>query len=47
MGRSINSVLPYVKWGNKNPGTFILRVRQDVDIDIHAVGRLTPASPNP
>jgi polyisoprenoid-binding protein YceI len=33
-------VVPYVKWGLKNPSTFILRVSDKVDIDIHTVGRL-------
>jgi YceI-like domain len=42
-----NFVVPYVKWGLKNPSTFILRVSQEVDIDIHAVGRLTTSSSNP
>jgi polyisoprenoid-binding protein YceI len=30
--------LPYVKWGMKNPSTFVLRVDQSVDIDIQASG---------
>ena len=32
--------IPYVKWGLKNPSTFILRVNPNVEIDIKAVGRL-------
>jgi polyisoprenoid-binding protein YceI len=32
--------IPYVKWGVKNPSTFILRVSDKVEIDIHAVGLL-------
>jgi polyisoprenoid-binding protein YceI len=30
--------VPYVKWGMKNPSTFVLRVDQSVDIDIQASG---------
>lgn len=30
--------VPYVQWGMKNPSTFILRVSDTVDIDIHASG---------
>lgn len=30
--------IPYVKWGLKNPSTFILRASDKVEIDIHAVG---------
>jgi hypothetical protein len=30
--------VPYVKWGMKNPSTFLLRVNQLVDIDIQASG---------
>jgi len=33
-------VVPYVQWGMKNPSTFILRVSDKVEIDIHAAGRL-------
>jgi polyisoprenoid-binding protein YceI len=30
--------IPYVKWGMKNPSTFVLRVSESVEIDIHASG---------
>jgi polyisoprenoid-binding protein YceI len=30
--------IPYVKWGIKNPSTFLLRVSESVGIDIHATG---------
>src|SRR5579863_3335049 len=33
-------VLPYVKWGMKNPSTFVLRVGDKVDLDIAASGHL-------
>ncbi len=33
--------IPYVKWGMKNPSTFILRVSDKVEIGIHASGHLT------
>ena len=40
-------VIPYVKWGLKNPSTFLLRVSTNVDIDIRATGRLTGLSGHP
>ncbi len=36
--------VPYVKWGMKNPSTFILRVNDKVQISIHAVARVTNAA---
>jgi polyisoprenoid-binding protein YceI len=32
--------VPYVKWGLKNPSTFILRVKQEVEINIETAGQL-------
>jgi polyisoprenoid-binding protein YceI len=32
-------VVPYVKWGMKNPSTLILRVSQQVDITVHTVAK--------
>jgi polyisoprenoid-binding protein YceI len=34
--------IPYIKWGLKNPNTFILRVSDTVQLEIHASGQLTP-----
>lgn len=36
-------VVPYVAWGMKNPSTFILRVNQQVDIDVTTVIPAVPA----
>ncbi len=36
-------IIPFIRWGLKNPSTFILRVSDKVTIDIHAVGRVTNA----
>jgi polyisoprenoid-binding protein YceI len=38
-------VVPYVKWGMKNPSTFILRVSESVEIDVHASGQIPQTSP--
>lgn len=38
-------IVPYEKWGVKNPSTFILRVSDKVEINVHAVGRLASAAP--
>ncbi len=35
-------VIPYVRWGLKNPSTFILRVSDKLDLDIKAAGQLLP-----
>ena len=37
----VHFTLPYMKWGLKNPSTFVLRVSDKVSIDVHAVGRLS------
>jgi polyisoprenoid-binding protein YceI len=37
--------IPYVQWGLKNPGTFLLRVSQSVDIDAQASGGSPSSSP--
>ena len=33
---AVHFAIPYVKWGLKDPSTFILRVSKTVDIDLHA-----------
>ena len=32
--------IPYVKWGIKNPSTFVLRVSETVEIDVHTSGAI-------
>ncbi len=33
--------IPYVAWGMRNPSTFVLRVREKVELDIAATGHLS------
>lgn len=35
---TVHFAVPYVKWGMKDPSTFILRVEKTVNIDLHALG---------
>ncbi len=35
-------VVPYVKWGLKDPSVFILKVAKEVDIDLSLAGSLSP-----
>jgi polyisoprenoid-binding protein YceI len=37
-------MVPYVKWGLKDPSIFVLKVAKEVDIDLDLRGRLTPGS---
>lgn len=37
--------VPYVRWGMKNPSTFMLKVNEAVDISIVATGRLSNGNP--
>jgi polyisoprenoid-binding protein YceI len=39
---AVRFTVPYVDWGLKNPSTFVLRVSDKVDVEIHAVARLNP-----
>jgi polyisoprenoid-binding protein YceI len=37
---TVRFVVPYLKWGMKNPSTFILRVEDHVDVDVKAAVHL-------
>ena len=37
-------VVPYVKWGLKDPSIFILKVAKEVHIDLNLVGTVSPAT---
>jgi polyisoprenoid-binding protein YceI len=37
-------IVPYVKWGLKDPSVFILRVAKEVQVDLTLAGHLSPAS---
>lgn len=39
--------VPYVKWGMKNPGNFLLHVNEKVEITIHAVAKAASARQQP
>src|SRR3984893_729652 len=39
MQMAAHITIPYIKWGLKNPSTFILRASDKVEVDIHAVGQ--------
>ncbi len=41
---SMQLVVPYVKWGLKNPSTFLLHVGDTVNVDIHATARIAPSA---
>jgi polyisoprenoid-binding protein YceI len=41
---NMHGVLPYVQWGMKNPSTFILRVSDKVQLDIHTTGHIHPGT---
>jgi polyisoprenoid-binding protein YceI len=40
-----NFTVPYVKWGIKNPSSFLLRVSESVEIAVHATGTI-PVAPS-
>jgi hypothetical protein len=41
MNAALEFSVPYVKWGMKDPSTFILRVKDTVEIEVQAAGSQT------
>src|SRR6185437_335196 len=37
-------IVPYVKWGLKDPNVFVLKVAKEVHIDLNLAGTVSPAS---
>jgi polyisoprenoid-binding protein YceI len=37
-------IVPYVKWGLKDPSIFVLKVAKEVHIDLNLVGTISPGS---
>jgi polyisoprenoid-binding protein YceI len=41
---ALHFVIPYIKWGLKNPSTFVLRASDKVEVEVHATGHLETAT---
>jgi polyisoprenoid-binding protein YceI len=37
--------IPYIKWGMKDPSTFLLHANDKVELEIHAMAKITPDQP--